>query len=164
VRKARLPVALLVMASIVMVPAVAAATPDDSQRLRGMAGRTFEVHVTGWVNDDTGVPQPVEFDNCYTFAEGGLWIDPLFPDPAAPAPGMWEQHSPGAATTYTASSVAELGGGFAIAIVQEGSVTPAQGHGVTQLHASNTLTLTIPGLGELPWGELSSTGSENPDC
>ena len=57
------------------------ATPDGSQRLRGMAGRVFlvEVEVVSTViPDDTG-PEGTVFPNCYFFDNGGVWEDPLFP-------------------------------------------------------------------------------------
>ena len=73
----------------------AAATPDESQRLRGLGGRTFAVNVYDVFND-------VYFDNCYTFYADCTWDDPLFP-----ALGSWSQDSNGARTGYTGIAFAE---------------------------------------------------------
>lgn len=99
--------------------------PSESQRLRGLGGRTFAVHV-----QQLSPPSP-DFDNCYSFLADGTFDDPLFP-----ALGTWTQHSIGAATTYTAN--AQIPG---VTLVQDGEVTPAQGRGILQLEAYTTVVV-----------------------
>lgn len=138
------------------------AAPDGPQRLRGMEGRTFEVQVS---NLTTGEP---DFKNCYTFEEGGVWIDPLFLVGNV-VPGTWVQHSNGARTPYTAEATADAVPGIVIVdLVQEGMVTPARGKGVLQLEANTTvdIILTLPGEDPmvLETQELVSVGFQNNDC
>ena len=85
--------------------------PTESQRLRGLGGRVFAVHV-----DELSPPGP-GFDNCYTFLADGTFVDPLFFGPPG-VPGTWTQHSVGAATTYTATA----GITGVVTLVQEGKV------------------------------------------
>ena len=106
----------------------AGATPDDSQRLRGLGGRTFAVHVT---NLGTGE----EFQNCYVFEKDGTWIDPPFP-----VPGTWVQHTNGASTTYTAEAYFEFLPFVSALLIQEGKVTPAGGKAVLQFEATTRVT------------------------
>jgi hypothetical protein len=136
------------------------ATPDESQRLRGLAGRTFAVVVT---NLTTG-EEP--FENCYSFNEDGSWDDPLFL-PEAPIPGTWVQHSTGANSTYTATALASLGGGVAALLTQTGTVTPANGSGTLQLDAHNTVDIVLegdPSVVILPLFVLTSVGHQDNDC
>lgn len=128
------------------------AAPDESQRLRGLEGRVFEVVVQ---NLTTGEPP---FQNCYRFLEDGLWIDPLFP-----VPGTYVQHTNGASTTYTGEALWEITGVLSLLLVQEGIVTPAHGSGVLQLEAISRATGFIPGLGPIDW-EFLSVGFQNDDC
>ena len=132
------------------------ATPEDSQRLRGLGGRTFEVMVQQLDADG----EPVSTDtNCYTFEPDGAWIDSAFPGPA----GTWVQHSNGASTTYTAEAEWVLIPGVVeVYLVQEGTVTPAQGSGVLQLEATSIATGVVPGL-EFPI-EFYSIGFQNEEC
>ncbi len=128
------------------------ATPDGSQRLRGMAGRVFYVEVevvSTLIPGDTG-PVGTVFDNCYFFNDGGEWVDPGF------VPGIWEQHGNGAATTYEAYAAIAA---FGFELLQEGSVTPAKGKGVLQLEAFSTFLIegTV-------FAEFESIGSEVEDC
>ncbi len=92
----------------------------------------FAVHV-----EQVGGPPvgPPEFDNCYFFLADGTWIDPAFP------PGTWTQHSLGAATTYTGEAEFVIPGVISATLVQEGTVTPANGGGVLQLEAYSTANL-----------------------
>ena len=131
--------------------ATAGATPKDSQRLRGMAGQIFyvQVEVTSTLIPDVTGPEGTLFENCYFFNNGGVWIDPPFG-----VPGTWVQNSNGAATTYTAFAI---DGG--VALLQEGSVTPAKGRGVLQLEAFSTVA-----LGELVLAEFFSVGYEVDGC
>ena len=83
------------------------AAPDESQRLRGIAGREFGVEVT--VVDVTpgalgglGFVEGQELTNCYEFFDDGTWLDPVF------VPGPWEQHTNGASTTLTADASADI--------------------------------------------------------
>ena len=131
------------------------ATPDESQRLRGLEGRVFEVVVQ---NLTTGEPP---FQNCYIFLEDGIWIDPEFP-----VPGTWVQHTNGASTTYTGEAFFEIPTILSVLLVQEGAVTPAQGSGVLQLEAISRATGFLPGPGgpiEIDW-EFLSVGFQNNDC
>ena len=115
------------------------ATPSESQRLRGMEGRTFAVTVTGLGED---------FQNCYEFRADGTWIDPMVP------PGEWSQGRAGASTTYEASTTVPIAEGVEWQLVQQGTVSPAGGKGVLQLHATTTFGLFT----------LTSVGYEDPDC
>ena len=131
--------------------ATAGATPKDSQRLRGMADRVFYVQVevtSTLIPGDTG-PEGTVFENCYFFNNGGVWIDPPFG-----VPGMWVQNSNGAATTYTAFAI-----DGALAVLQEGSVTPAKGRGVLQLEAFSSLVFS-----EFVLAEFFSVGYEVDEC
>lgn len=126
----------------------AAAAPDEPQRLRGMADRTFAVTVDVYVGDPAEGFLVDQFDNCYTFAASGAWIDAAAPG----ALGTWEQHGTGAATTYTA----ELGG-----FVQQGTVTPARGMGVLQLDAVTEIPEGVFG----PYALTAlTTGAEVDSC
>ena len=147
-------VALLACGLVATSAVVASAEPDQSQRLRGLGGRDFAVHVTGTLEG-----APAAFGNCYTFAAGGTWIDPLFP-----APGSWGQHSVGVATAYTGTASASLAPGITLYIVQEGEITPAGGSGVLQLVAHNVVFVTVAGMGDIPIGELTSVGYETGSC
>ena len=139
----------LAAAGIIGLVETAGATPDGSQHLRGLGGRVFlvEVEVVSSILGDD-LPVGTVFPNCYFFENGGAWIDPGF------VPGTWMQHTPGAATTYTA--FADAGG---LVLLQEGSVTPAQGNGVLQLEVFSTLL-----VGELKLAEFVSVGSEVEGC
>ena len=129
----------------------AGATPDDSQRLRGLGGRAFEVMV---IQLPDGQPSP----NCYYFEEDGTWFDPPFG-----VPGTWVQHSNGASTTYTARArlvVEEFG--IDLVLIQEGAVTPARGRGILQLEATTRVTGL---LFFSPFDEtFLSMGMQNNDC
>jgi hypothetical protein len=129
----------------------AMATPDGSQRLRGMEGRVFFVSVevvSSILGDD--LPVGTVFPNCYFFDADGVWFDPGFP-----ALGSWTQDSNGAKTSYTAS--ANDGGG--LQLDQVGTVTPGHGNGVLQFEAFSTLL--IPGL---VLAEFVSVGAEVDEC
>ena len=131
------------------------ATPDESQRLRGLEGRVFEVEVQ---NLTTGEPP---FQNCYFFREDGVWIDPPFP-----AEGTFVQHSNGASTTYTSEAFFEIPGIISLVLVQDGVVTPALGGGVLQFEATSWVTgflLTPEGPLDIEW-EFLSVGFQNDDC
>jgi hypothetical protein len=140
--------------------ATAGADPDESQRLRGLGGRTFAVVVTDlWSADPP-------FENCYTFNEDGSWDDPLFL-PGFPVPGTWVQDSTGAATTYTAVSIFPIGGGLAVQLTQVGTVTPAGGHGVLQLNAFNDVDIVLesdPSVVIVELTELTSVGHQDNEC
>ncbi len=128
------------------------AGPRESQRLRGLGGRVFAVHV-----EELSPPGP-GFDNCYTFLADGTFVDPLFFGPPG-VPGTWTQHSVGAATTYTATAEFEIPDGPTITLVQEGTVTPARGRGVLQLEANTTVF--VDGA---PAADFLSRGQEVDDC
>src|SRR6056297_585527 len=113
------------------------AAPSESQRLRGMEGRSFEVDV--YVGDALFIE-----DNCYTFDDDGVWIDQFALLMGIEA-GTWEQSRVGASTSYTAN---------AGPIQQHGTVTPAGGSGVLQLRSESD----VDGL------KLISTGYEVPSC
>ena len=128
-----------------------AATPDESQRLRGLGGRVFLVDVEVL----TAIPGlPFEagdhFPNCYVFKAGGGSGD--WEETGAPTAGTWEQHSKGAKTSYTVAASA----GPPVVLNQTGTVTPAGGGGVLQLVADSTAE--IPGVVTL--GTFLSVGSE----
>ena len=127
------------------------AVPKESQNLRGLGGRVFLVDVEVISTLIPGLTGPVGFvfQNCYFFANGGVWTDPGFP-----VDGTWMQHSTGANTTYTA--VAQAGD---LALIQEGAVTPAHGAGILQLEAFSTLL-----SGDLTLAEFLSDGAEVDEC
>ena len=128
------------------------ATPEGSQRLRGLGDRVFAVHVI----ELTGNIGPWEFDNCYFFEADGTWIDPDFPDPSFIVPGTWGQDSTGAKTSYGASAeFPDLG----YRLEQEGMVTPSHGKGTLQLEAYSTFFIE----GQ-PFLEFLSVGNEVEDC
>ena len=131
-------IVLIVTFGVVGLVKNVAATPDGSQRLRGLGERTFAVEVTDLTDGRT-------FNNCYTFNEDGSWIDPMFLDPDFILPGTWEQDSTGAKTSYTATAWAVLEDeGIGILLTQVGTVTPAKGGGILQLDADNTVDITDP--------------------
>jgi hypothetical protein len=119
-----------------------------------MEGRTFQVSVTVTQNVPLGLPP--SFDNCYTFGEDNVYVDPLFPsfDPATSVPGTWEQHSVGASTSYSAAAA-----NGPLVFTQDGQVTPARGNGVLQLTAYAEISLD----GFVLAG-FESVGFENPTC
>lgn len=128
------------------------AGPEESQRLRGLGGRVFAVHV------EQLSPPGDDFDNCYFFLADGSWDDPGFP-----VLGSWTQHSVGAATTYTANAEFEVPNNIALTLVQEGTVTPALGGGILQLEAYTTVEVAF--AGQLPFEVLFlSRGEEVDEC
>ena len=135
------------------------ATPDGSQRLRGLGGRIFlvEVEVLSAI-DNLGLP-PVGFvfSNCYFFGPDGRWLDPAFPSTEAFVVGNWLQYSNGAKTTYTATADATVEAG--VVLIQDGTVTPAKGRGVLQLEAFTTVYFL-----EFVLAEFVSVGSEVDEC
>ena len=141
----------------------AVADPEDSQRLRGLGGRSFAVEVTDLMIP-LGPGNP--FTNCYTFNPDGSWDDPLFL-PGAPVPGTWNQDSTGAATSYTATAIAPIGGGLAVLLTQVGTVTPANGAGTLQLDAFNTVDIVLendPEIVVFPLTTLTSVGAQDDTC
>ena len=129
------------------------ATPDGSQRLRGLGGRVFLVEVEVVASFIEELPVGMVFPNCYFFEADGTWVDPAFPNPETPVPGTWTQHSNGTKTTYTAS--AEVG----IVLYQEGMITPAKGAGVLQLEAFSSVF-----FGDFSLADFVSVGSEVDEC
>ncbi len=116
------------------------AAPKESQRLRGMEGRAFLIDAFRF--DENG--NPVQFDGgyCYFFNAGEEWVDQRWPF----GPGMWEQQSVGAATSYTATASVNLPQVFGfVELIQNGAVTPAKGRGVLQLEAITDVYVTPPG-------------------
>ena len=141
----------------------AVADPEESQRLRGLGGRSFAVEVTALMLPP-GPDNP--FTNCYTFNADGSWDDPLFL-PGAPVPGTWNQDSTGAATSYTATAIAPIGGGLAVLLTQVGTVTPANGRGTLQLDAFNTVDIVLaddPETVVVPVTTLTSVGAQDDTC
>ena len=108
----------------------ARATPDESQRLRGLGGRVFLVEVFIVI----GGNQFPFSDNCYVFEDGGNWYETRFP-----TAGQWVQDSTGARTTYRVE-----GTGPSEGFLQIGLITPAGGAGVLQLSATSTSPLVPP--------------------
>ncbi len=157
-RKKAFLTALIGLIVSVGIVASAVAKPDGSQRLRGLGGRTFDVQVTNL----TGMGEPLgTFANCYTFNEDGSWIDPLFP-----VPGTWIQDSTGAKTSYSASALFDIGGGLAVLIEQQGTVTPAQGKGTLQLEAFSHVSIILIADGSLlmQLDSFFSVGHQDNEC
>ncbi len=153
-------IALITAFSVIGLVETVGATPDGSQRLRGLAGRTFAVVVTNLTSGE------VPFLNCYTFNEDGSFDDSLFL-PDFPVPGTWVQDSTGAKTSYTATAFADVGGGLAVLLTQVGTVTPANGGGTLQLEADNTVDLVLladPSVVILPLAVLKSVGFQDNQC
>lgn len=138
------------------------ATPDGSQRLRGLGDRVFFVEVHDLF-------EGTSFENCYFFHPDGTWIDPPFP-----APGTWNQNSNGAKTSYIAGAIAEefpVNVGteeepFFIPVTlllnQQGTVTPAGGKGTLQLWAFSQAIIVE--ADNLVVGEFVSIGYEVDEC
>ena len=153
-------IALITSFGVIGFVETVAADPEESQRLRGLGGRTFAVVVT---NLTTG---ELPFENCYTFNEDGSWDDPEFL-PGSPVPGTWVQNSTGAKTTYTATAIAPIGGPYAVLLTQVGTVTPANGSGTLQLDAHNTVDIVLaadPSVVILPLFVLTSVGYQDNEC
>lgn len=114
------------------------AAPKESQRLRGMEGRAFLIDAFRF--DENG--NPVQFDGgyCYFFNADEEWIDQRWPF----GPGMWEQHSVGAATPYTAMASVNLPSFGFVELIQNGLVTPARGRGVLGLESITEIYVTPP--------------------
>ena len=141
----------------------AAATPSESQHLRGMAERTFFVQVSAFGG-------PFLFANCYTFNADGSWYDLVLQDFAPGALGTWTQATNGARTAYNVvvpESVLEgaIGPGADVGgdLVQNGTVTPAMGRGVLQLSATSVIPAELLGPGA-PALKVVSVGSEVESC
>lgn len=134
------------------------ATPDGSQRLRGLGDRVFFVEVYDLF-------EGTSFDNCYFFLPDGTWIDPPFP-----APGTWSQNSNGAKTSYVAGAIAldfdigAPGNPFLVTLLlnQQGTVTPAGGKGTLQLWAFSQVIIPDFDIGVV--GEFISVGYEVDEC
>lgn len=128
---------IIAIGSFVVSGALQAA-PKESQRLRGMEGRAFLIDAFRF--DESG--NPIQFDGgyCYFFNADEEWIDQRWPF----GPGMWEQHSVGAATSYTATASVNFPPLGFVELIQNGSVTPAQGRGVLQLESISEVYLTPP--------------------
>ena len=132
------------------------AAPKESQRLRGMEGRAFLVESIALAG-----PPAAPGSYCYFFNPGAEWIDERFSlDGVTSIPGTWEQHSVGAATSYTATASVDasaLGLGL-VELLQEGHVTPARGKGVLQLQATTEVYVEL--FGPDPFQILSTVGHE----
>lgn len=130
-----------------------------------MADRSFVVKVKQISGETPPAETPVAeppastppFENCYSFLTGGIWVDPLFPNPM----GTYEVVTEGAITRYTArASVTFPFGTFLL--VQEGKVTPGFSQGQVRLRAFSTVYLgdeTGPVL-----AEFVSRGYEAGEC
>jgi hypothetical protein len=140
----------------VAVPVVAA---NGSQRLRGLGGRTFQVHVTGTLG-----PRSVDYTSCYTFFDDGSWIDPRLPIPGGAVLGSWSTRSNGAKTNYVATVRAGQGDIVSTRVDQTGKVSPKGGKGVLQLSAVSEMFLVVRGADEVKLGTLQAVGAENPNC
>ena len=145
-------IVIALIAAIGFVETVGA-TPDGSQRLRGLGGRVFLVEVEVVASFLEELPVGTVFPNCYFFEADGTWVDPAFPNPETPVPGTWTQHSNGTKTTYTAS--VDVG----ILLWQEGMITPAHGTGVLQLEAFSSVF-----FGDFSLADFVSVGSEVDEC
>ena len=89
--------------------------------------------------------------NCYSFFDGGGWIDPLFLNPN----GNWVANSAGPVTRYTAT--ASFFG--VIVLEQTGQITSNAGRGQVRLQAFSTVYF----FGE-PIAQFVSTGHEVDGC
>lgn len=159
ISKAYLTVVIVLIAAlgIIGIAETVGATPDGSQRLRGLADRVFVIKGEYLFSDESAGIPPVGtmFDNCYYFNDGN-WVDPLFL-PGFIVPGDWIQYSNGAKTSYTATASVDVG--FVISIVQDGTVTPARGKGTLQLEAFSTVR-----FGDDVVAEVLSIGQEEEEC
>jgi hypothetical protein len=140
-------IALITGFGVIGLVETVGADPDGSQRLRGMADRTFFVNVENLGTGEMGT-------NCYAFPADGSWADGVLV-------GGWVQHSNGAKTAYSADGSADnwMGSGFTLLIKQEGVVTPAHGSGILQLRAfSDIFVVELPELGAV--AQFESVGEE----
>ena len=149
--------ALIATLGVIGLVETVGADPEESQRLRGLGGRTFAIQVTNLT-----AQTPPEH-NCYTFNEDGSWIDYRFLL-GFPIPGTWAQDSVGASTSYTATAQAPLQF-VTIDLIQNGTVTPALGMGTLQLEAmSNAKVVSNIDGTVLVEADFHSVGYEDSEC
>lgn len=131
------------------------ATPDGSQRLRGLGDRVFLV--TAELTEDRlgiGFPIGTTLPNCYIFSaepdsDGNTWFESAFPE----TKGTWAQDSNGAKTSYAVAAFTGLGE----TVTQLGRVTPGLGKGTLQIVADSFVDIIPGGPPEL---EFFSVGTE----
>lgn len=136
--KIKTTIALIATFGVIGLIETVGATPDGSQRLRGLADRVFLVDV------DTIIAGEVveEFVNCYFF-ESALDINgnTIWFEAGGTPLGTWEQNSNGASTTYSVEADVPPSEAFpnGLTLIQNGHVSPANGRGVLQLMAISTI-------------------------
>ena len=146
----------LTLTAIALTTSTAQADPNDSQRLRGLGGRSFIVQVVVTASVVGPFPVGAEFENCYSFNADGTFADEKYSLLFGPvAAGNWAQDSNGAETAYSAS-VAGAGGAL---LVQNGIVTPAHGSGVLQLSAQSEVL-----VGATQLIAVTASGHQAPSC
>ncbi len=125
-----------------------------------LAGRSFQVNVKN-LDDGTSVP------NCYTFEEGGTWVDPAFLGGGLPVfLGTWVQHTGGFFTRYTAFAKSPEIPDFAVPplrLIQNGTVVRSFRKGKLWLRAYSTVMLDLPGV-DVVVGNFLSTGHSVDSC
>jgi len=141
---------LVLLTSLAVVDSAGALvrTPSDA-----LDGRSFLVKVTVRTSADPAIPVGASFQNCYTFADDGSFVDPAFPDPEAPVPGVFRSKDGTRVTRYVAT--AEAG---PLELRQRGRVKD-RGDDPDRLRARTTVTLD--GVVVL---RVLSVGSEVPSC
>jgi len=136
----------------------AEAGSSESHSRHSLAGRSFQIVGTYvfWDESIGGPDVPPDFDNCYTFNEDGVFIDPKFPDPtnsqdnpAGAIPGNWIQHTGGFFTRYTAFAIGVdlFGDGIDLQLIQNGVVIPTWRRGALKLNAYSTVLIAGDTLG-----------------
>lgn len=135
----------------------AGADPAWSDSLGGLEGRVFAIEAEVLASLDPNLPAGTTFNNCYAFREGGVWVDPLFPDPAngIVIPGTWVQHSELPKILYTAIVDVDPG----LLLVQNGTVNQSLGNGNQSLTAYTTVY-----FGGVPIIQVLSTGRAVESC
>ena len=121
----------------------------------GLAGKVFAIEAE--VLFSPSFPAGTVLNNCYTFNEDGTWDDPYFPDPYAPLPGVWVQHTDGPRISYTAV-IADWAPD--LWLVQNGSVKSGRGASAQRLQAHSMVFVD----GETLIAELVSYGREVEEC
>lgn len=138
------------------------ADPARSESMSGLEGRIFAVDAEVVMSLDPEIPAGATFNNCYIFEEGGVWIDPLFPDPAngIVIPGTWLQHSELPEISYTAViDLDPVDPDPGLLLVQNGTVNHARGNGNQGLTAYTTVF-----FGGIPIIEVLSKGRAVDSC
>jgi sugar lactone lactonase YvrE len=112
-----------------------------------------DVIVTESSSDGFEVGAVLWMPNCYTLTAEGVFIDPVFPSPDAPASGTWTSAWDGTTATYQAAA------GEGLVLEQTGVVTVDAATGTLSLTADSSVSIE----GD-PVVRLTSTGQAADAC